>query len=117
MAYTPEQKRAWMAERLAAERARGLYKGAGLARVNAAIEANRKASRLQPPKQGHNSRRGRTLVIDRDSSAFSDIRWRQGVAYYTFTNGYSYADAMDKSDFIDWAQSPSLGKWWNEEWK
>lgn len=71
----------------------------------------------KPPKAGHN-KRGRVLVADTSgSSAFSDVRWKAGEAFYTFSNGYSYSDPMDKATFRDWQESQSLGKWWNENWR
>jgi hypothetical protein len=63
-------------------------------------------------------KRPRTLVIDTSGSeAFSDIRWRRGEVFYTFTNGYSYSDPMDRETFKDWRDADSLGAWWNKNWK
>ncbi len=69
-------------------------------------------------KTGHNSKRSRTLVIDTTgSTAFADIRWKAGEVFYTFTNGYSYIDEMDRETFKDWQADDSPGKWFNQNWK
>jgi len=107
--YTPEERRAWGA-RQDAMRAQ--------AKLNASIDANRKASQPTPAK-GHNSKpRPRALVADTSgSTAFADVRWKAGQVFYAFANGYSYSDPMDRQTFKDWRDADSLGKWWNENWK
>jgi hypothetical protein len=107
--YTPEERRAWGA-RQDAMRAQ--------AKLNASIDANRKASRPTPAPKEYNSKRSRTLVIDTSgSTAFADIRWKAGQVYYEFSNGYSYSDPMEKATFRDWQDADSLGAWWNKNWR
>lgn len=107
--YTPEQRRAWGA-RQDAIRAQ--------AKLNTAIDKNLKANAPTPAPKGHSSKRPRLLVADTSgSTAFSDIRWKGGQVFYTFTNGYAYSDPMDKATYRDWQGSDSLGEWWNKNWK
>jgi len=65
-------------------------------------------------KRSHH--RPKVIVADSSgSSAISDLRWRDGVAYFTFArDGYSDSVEMSKSDFKEWADSGSLGGWYNE---
>lgn len=49
------------------------------------------------------------------STAIADLRWRSGVAYFTFArDGYQESMEMDRATFEEWRDSGSLGGWWNE---
>lgn len=49
------------------------------------------------------------------SSAIADLRWKSGVAYFTFArDGYQDSAEMSRQDFNEWADSGSLGGWYNE---
>jgi hypothetical protein len=50
-----------------------------------------------------------------DSTCFSDVRWSDGIAYFTFRRDGSQDTApMDRDTFNEWMDSGSLGKWYNE---
>ena len=58
--------------------------------------------------------RAKTIVAEGNSTAFDDLRWRKGTAYFTFQDGTSDTMDMSKSDFLDWVQDPSWGTYWNK---
>lgn len=59
-------------------------------------------------------RKKKVLVADEGSSCFSDVRWADGVAYFTFArDGYQDTAEMDRETFREWMDSGSLGKWYN----
>jgi hypothetical protein len=70
-------------------------------------------------KRGSNVRqpsrsRSKVVVADCDGSeCFADLRWKNGVASYTFTDGYQDQMEMDRSEFEDWRSDDSLGGYWN----
>jgi hypothetical protein len=68
------------------------------------------------PAQKRSHHRPKVVVADTsDSKAISDLRWRNGQAFFTFArDGYSDSVAMDKETFNEWADSGSLGGWYNE---
>jgi len=56
-------------------------------------------------KRSHH--RPKPLVADTTaSSAISDLRWKNGTAFFSVE--------MSRSDFKEWADSGSLGGWYNE---
>jgi len=59
-------------------------------------------------------RKPRVIVADADSNCFSDLRWSNGVAYFTFArDGYQDSEPMDLETFKEWMDSGSLGGWYN----
>ncbi len=63
------------------------------------------------PGRGHN--RKQTIVADQGSTCFDDLRWKDGTAYMTFQDGYEDEVDMDRSEFMDWVESGSLGGYFN----
>jgi hypothetical protein len=57
----------------------------------------------------------KVLVADTsESSAIADLRWKNGVAYFTFSrDGYQDSMEMDRETFNEWNDSGSLGGWYN----
>ena len=52
---------------------------------------------------------------DSGSTCFSDLRWKNGVAYFTFArDGYQDSAEMSRQDFEEWRDSGSLGGWYND---
>jgi hypothetical protein len=70
------------------------------------------STNVKQPKRS----RAKPLVADTsDSKCFADLRWRSGTAYATFNDGGSYTYDVSRKDFKEWANSGSLGGWFNEE--
>jgi hypothetical protein len=65
----------------------------------------------------HKRSRAKTIVADvSGSKCFDDVRWRSGVAHVTFSkDGSQYEYDVSRADFKEWADSGSLGGWFNEE--
>ena len=58
----------------------------------------------------------KTLVATMPSTCFDSLTWRDGVATAVFAkDGSVYDYPMDVDDFLDWANSGSLGKTFNDE--
>ena len=52
-----------------------------------------------------------------DSDCFSDLRWSNGVAYFTFArDGYQDSIEMDREEFDTWA-SDDLGRYYNANYR
>jgi hypothetical protein len=97
--YSPAERAAWQQQRLAAERARGEH----MRGIN------------QLPSYQTN-RAPQTLVADLPSKCFDDLRWKNGTAYATFNKGgEQYLYPMTRTEFEDWADSESLGGFFNDE--
>jgi hypothetical protein len=65
-----------------------------------------------PKTRSHHKRV--TVVADADSTCFDDVRWSGGVAYATFLrDGYQIEIEMSKAEFAEWADSGSLGGYYN----
>lgn len=63
----------------------------------------------------HKKKPPKVLVADEASSCFSDVRWKAGQAFVTFArDGSQYSYPMSRSDFEEWMDSGSLGKFFNE---
>lgn len=60
-----------------------------------------------------NKRRGKPLVWNGDSTCFSDLRFKDGIVYATFTDGSQYAYAMSKADAREWFKDKSVGTFFN----
>ena len=58
--------------------------------------------------------KAKTIVAQQDSTCFSDLRFKKGVAYFTFArDGYTETATMSRQEFKEWVQSNSLGQWYN----
>ena len=52
------------------------------------------------------------------SSAIADLRWKNGVAYFTFArDGYQDSIEMSKQEFEEWSDADSLGGFYNENYR
>jgi hypothetical protein len=128
--YTPAQRQAWQAQRLAAERARGLYgdhsKGVlGLPRANAFGRESKLNQQLDKQLQKQVNKaiadkapKGATLHADFSSECLESLDWADGVASFNFVkrnkNG-PYEVPMSKSEWVDWVNSDSIGSTGNDE--
>lgn len=57
----------------------------------------------------------KTLVATAPSTCFDSLTWKDGVATAVFAkDGSVYDYPMDVDDFLDWANSGSLGKTFND---
>ncbi len=137
-------KEDWFKQRLAGEAARGLYSPNGsVARYLAGKPAPAKkaaepfanltktldrqvkqaineALNKHGPTRGEidsAAKEGKTLVATTPSTCFSDMYYEDGACTAVFAkDGYVWEQPMEVEDFLDLAQSDSLGKAWNEEW-
>jgi hypothetical protein len=147
--YTPAQRAAWQAGRLAAERARGNHSaginalpragaplqsyeeaqkqlGATLQRVQTEMNARIKGIINEELKKHGPSRAevekaakaGKTLRATTPSSCLASLEYdsKEGVAVAEFYRGGAvvYDYPMSLNEFIEWADSESLGKFGNE---
>jgi hypothetical protein len=129
--YTPAQRQAWQAQRLAAERARGLgnhSKGVdALPRVGENVFSRTSKLNQQLDKQlqkqvnqavADKAPKGATLHAEISSECLETLDWRDGVASFNFVkrnkNG-PYQVPMSKSEFVDWVSSDSIGSTGNDE--
>jgi hypothetical protein len=64
-------------------------------------------------KRSHH--KAKPLVANTSASAcFSDVRWKSGTAYATFArDGYQVEIEMSRREFKEWADSGSLGGFFN----
>jgi hypothetical protein len=137
-------KEDWFRQRLAGEAARGLYSPdssvarylAGkpapakksakpLADLNKQLDKQVKAAINEAlnkygPTRGEidkAAKEGKTLVANTPSRCFSDVHFRHGVCTAVFAkDNYVWEQPMSTAEFLDFAQSDSLGQYWNEEW-
>jgi hypothetical protein len=69
----------------------------------------KRGSNVVQPKRS----RAKTIVADTsDSSCFSDLRFKSGLAYATFTDGSQYEYDVDRATFKEWIDD-SLGGFFN----
>jgi hypothetical protein len=69
-------------------------------------------------KRGTNKRSHHApkVLVGGESSCFDDVRWKDGVASVTFAkDGAQYQYDMSRADFKEWADSGSLGDFFNAE--
>jgi hypothetical protein len=134
--YTPAQRSAWQAVRIAAERARGEHmRGVNaLPRYNKATmdpfgRAGKLAEATNKPiaatvraKENEITRqvvrkvpKRATLHANVPSTCFSDLSWKAGIATGVFArDGSEYEWPCDRETFIEWC-GDSLGQFFNAE--
>ena len=80
-------------------------------------KANKDFEKMVERDQAKAAGKGATLHADLPSSVFASLSWKDGVATAEFFRGgaITYDYEMEKDDFLDWALSDSLGKYFNEE--
>jgi hypothetical protein len=79
-----------------------------------AAEARAKQATKEEKKQRHH-KHGKTVVADTSgSTAFSDLRFKHGEAFATFSDGSQYSYPMSRDEFEDWAEADSLGSYFND---
>ncbi len=72
---------------------------------------NKRGDNVVQPKRS----RAKTIVADTsDSSCFSDLRFKGGTVYATFTDGSQYEYDVDRATFKEWIDD-SLGGFFNAE--
>jgi hypothetical protein len=59
---------------------------------------------------------GKTLWADQDSDCFASLSWQNGIATATFYHGgqIEYTYDVDLETFLEWANSDSLGGFFND---
>jgi len=141
--YTPEQRSAWQATRIAAERARGQHsaginklpkapnpfgrEGSLAKAMNTPIgEATKAKSRQIDSELAHAAPKGSTIESTTPSTCLVSLSWKadpdgdgtDGTVTYEFYRGGSlvYTDDATLDEFLSWAESDSLGKTGNAEW-
>ena len=134
--YTPEQRAAWQAVRIAAERARGqgqhaagvnrlpryteamnpFGRNGSLAKLTATLDKQladrtKEVDRMIAEKAPKHSRINSTVP----STCLADLSWKDGIATATFYRGgdlvYDYPMSLD--EFLDWVESDSIGAYGN----
>jgi hypothetical protein len=124
--YTPEQRAAWQAERLALERARGAHS----AGVNALPRApnpfgpegtiaktiNKAVQRAVDTAIAKAAPKHSRINSNVPSTCLADLSWKDGVATAEFYRGGAvvYDFPMSLDEFLDWVESDSIGKYGNE---
>jgi hypothetical protein len=59
---------------------------------------------------------GKTLHANTPSVCFASVEWTDGICTMEFArDGYVLDEPMDILDFLDFAQAPSLGQFYNAE--
>ena len=58
-----------------------------------------------------------SIVANQDSTCFDNLEWNDGIATATFANKTAgdWDYEMTREEFLEWAQSDSLGEYFNDE--
>ena len=135
--YTPEQRAAWQAVRIAAERARGQH-SAGINRLpryngktmnpfgpqgtiakqTKALDAQLLARQKEVDRAiAAKAPKHSTIRSTVPSTCLASLSWKDGVATAEFYRGGAvvYDFDMDLETFLSWVESDSIGKFGNFE--
>jgi hypothetical protein len=115
--WSTADKLAWQRQRIAEHVAKGQLEATP--NVKAFIKGAPMTDTSKPTagfKTAKKPNAGATIIANKASTCFDNLEWNDGVATATFTNKTAgdWDYEMTREEFLEWAQSDSLGEYFNE---
>jgi hypothetical protein len=117
MTWSKEDKLAWQRQRIAEHVAKGQLEATP--NIKAFIKGEPMTDTSKPTVKFQTNKKpnaAATIIANKASTCFDNLEWNDGVATATFANKTTgdWDYEMTREEFLEWAQSDSLGQYFNE---